>query len=108
MRLKDGLSEEGYAADPARSAHHLRRVVARVDGGVVVLVVRVVDRGAATDRERAAVVDGDVAVDVDGGDAGAALGVAAAAGMDKGEVLVCHVVGSGEGARITAVERYPT
>src|SRR3712207_9173475 len=40
----------------------VRRVVARVDGGVVVLVVRVVDRGGAADGERAAVVDAHVAV----------------------------------------------
>jgi 8-oxo-dGTP diphosphatase len=43
----------------------------------------------------------------DGPDAAAALGDAAADGMGKGEVLVCHVVGSGDEARITAVERYP-
>ena len=29
LRLRDGLSEEGYAADPDRSAHHLRRTVER-------------------------------------------------------------------------------
>ena len=29
-------------------------------------------------------------------------------GMAKGEVLVCHVVDTGDAARIIAVERYPT
>ena len=29
-------------------------------------------------------------------------------GMAKGEVLVCHVVDTGDAARVTAVERYPT
>jgi hypothetical protein len=28
--------------------------------------------------------------------------------MAKGEVLVCHVVDTGDAARIVAVERYPT
>ena len=44
----------------------------------------------------------------DGSEAAGRLAAAAADGMAKGEVLVCHVVGSGEAARITAVESYPT
>ena len=44
----------------------------------------------------------------DGPDAATALGEAIADGMGKGEVLVCHVVDTGEAARIIAVERYPT
>ena len=43
----------------------------------------------------------------DGPDAARVLGEAASDGMGKGEVLVCHVVDTGEAARITAVERYP-
>jgi 8-oxo-dGTP diphosphatase len=102
LRLKDGLSEEGYAADPARSAQHLRRVV---DRGVPTALCShgpVLPSLLATLRQHV-----DESAD-DGPDAAAALGDAAADGMGKGEVLVCHVVGSGDEARITAVERYPT
>jgi 8-oxo-dGTP diphosphatase len=101
LRLKDGLSEEGYAADPARSAQHLRRVV---DRGVPTALCShgpVLPSLLATLRQHV-----DESAD-DGPDAAAALGDAAADGMGKGEVLVCHVVGSGDEARITAVERYP-
>ncbi|MEO7236287.1 MAG: phosphohistidine phosphatase, partial [Lapillicoccus sp.] len=40
------------------------------------------------------------------GAAAAAL-VAAAESMDKGEVVVCHLVDTGDAARVVAVERYP-
>jgi D-arabinose 5-phosphate isomerase GutQ len=42
--------------------------------------------------------------------AGAAEALAAAAdlGMAKGEIVVCHVSGSGASARIVAVERHRT
>jgi len=101
LRLKDGLSEEGYAADPARSAQHLRRVV---DRGVPTALCShgpVLPSLLATLRQHV-----DESAD-DGPAAAAALGDAAADGMGKGEVLVCHVVSSGDEARITAVERYP-
>ena len=44
----------------------------------------------------------------DGDVAARDLGAAATDGMGKGEMLVCHVVDTGDAARITAVERYPT
>jgi 8-oxo-dGTP diphosphatase len=102
LRLKDGLSEEGYAADPARSAQHLRRVVARGVPTALCSHGPVLPSLLATLRQHV-----DESAD-DGPDAAAALDDAAADGMGKGEVLVCHVVGSGDEARITAVERYPT
>jgi 8-oxo-dGTP diphosphatase len=102
LRLRDGLSEEGYAADPARSAHHLRRILERgtptalCSHGPVLPSVLESLRGLVDDT-----ADGAP-------DAASALAGAGADGMGKGEVLVCHVVDAGEAARIIAVERYPT
>jgi 8-oxo-(d)GTP phosphatase len=102
LRLRDGLSEEGYAADPARSAHHLRRILERgtptalcSHGPVLPTVLE--SLGAMVD---------DIADD--GPAAARSLSETAADGMGKGEVLVCHVVDTGEAARVIAVERYPT
>ncbi len=101
LRLRDGLSEEGFAADPERSAHHLRRILERgaptalcshgpVLPSLLGRLLELVDRSA------------------DDGDAAARdLGAAATDGMGKGEVLVAHVVDTGDAARVTAVERYP-
>jgi 8-oxo-(d)GTP phosphatase len=102
LRIKDGLSEEGYAADPARSAHHLRRVVARGVPTALCSHGPVLPSLLAMLRQQV-----DESAD-DGLAAATTLDEAAADGMAKGEVLVCHVVGSGDTARITAVERYPT
>src|SRR6476659_2259575 len=101
LRLRDGLSEEGFAADPERSAHHLRRIVERgaptalcshgpVLPSLLGRLLELVDRSAD---------DGDVAA--------RDLGAAATDGMGKGEVLVCHVVDTGDASRIIGVERYP-
>ena len=102
LRLRDGLSEEGFGADPERSARHLRRMLERgapsalcshgpvlpsLLGRLLELVDRSADDGDAAARE---------------------LEAAATDGMAKGEMLVCHVVDTGDAARITAVERYPT
>ena len=99
VRLKPGLSEEGYAEDPTRSVHHLRRLL---------------ERGAAA----AVCSHGPVLPDLlevltglvdpespDATDASGALKTAATEGMGKGEVLVAHLVGTGPDARVVAVER---
>ena len=103
LRLRDGLSEEGYAADPARSAHHLRRIVERgtptalcSHGPVLPSRPRVPPGRWSTTAPTTAPPRRQV------------LSEAAADGMGKGEVLVCHVVDTGEAARVIAVERYPT
>ena len=98
LRLKDGLSEEGFTVNPERAVHHLRRAV---------------ERGAST----ALCTHGPVLpsllealrhlVDVtgDGGPgADALLRDAADRSLAKGEVIVCHVAGTGDAARIVAVE----
>jgi phosphohistidine phosphatase SixA/ADP-ribose pyrophosphatase YjhB (NUDIX family) len=102
LRLKDGLSEEGYAADPDRSAHHLRRVLSRGVPSALCSHGPVLPSLLTMLHEKV-----DDSAD-DGSEAAGRLAAAAADGMAKGEVLVCHVVGSGEAARITAVESYPT
>ena len=55
----------------------------------------------------AALVDPSADGATDGAaDAAKQLGEAAETGMGKGEVLVAHVVGSGQDARVVAVERH--
>src|SRR6478735_8761962 len=102
LRLRDGLSEEGYAADPDRSAHHLRRMVER--GAPAAMCSHGPVLPSLLERLHAMV---DLSAD-DGPDAATALTEAGDDGMAKGEVLVCHVVDIGDAARIIAVERYPT
>ena len=100
LRLKDGLSEEGYEADPTAASRHLRRLLDRGAPAVVcshgpVLpdllhnLAGLVDEGS------------DDAVD-----AAKLLDQAAEAKMAKGEVLVAHLVGTGVDARVVAVERH--
>ena len=102
LRLRDGLSEEGYAADPDRSAHHLRRIVER--GAPAAMCSHGPVLPSLLERLHAMV---DLSAD-DGPDAATALTEAGDDGMAKGEVLVCHLVDIGDAARIIAVERYPT
>ncbi|MEO7061685.1 MAG: NUDIX hydrolase [Lapillicoccus sp.] len=102
LKLRDGLSEEGFASEPDRAVRHLRRAL---------------DRGAAT----AICSHGPVLptlletlrhyVDLtseEGKAADACLSEAADGLMAKGEVLVCHTVSTGATARIIAVERHGT
>ncbi len=101
LRLRDGLSEEGYAADPSRSVHHLQRAV---------------ERGAPTALCSHGPVLPDLLSDLasrvdpvadENGSAAAALTSTEGDAMEKGEVLVCHLVDTGDRARVVAVERYP-
>jgi len=98
LRLKDALSEEGFDADPERSAHHLRRAVERgaptalcSHGPLIPSLVTAMRR----------LIDGE-----DGEPDVSDLLTAADEAMDKGEVLVCHLVGTGAAARVVAVERH--
>ena len=100
LRTKDGLSEEGHAADPARALRHLQRLLERgtpaalCSHGPVMpdLVLALLGR-----------VDGTEPTAVD---AAALLRQAAGDGMAKGEALVAHLAGSGDSARVVAVERH--
>lgn len=101
VRLRDALSEEGHAEAPDRAGHVVGKVLAKgrptalcSHGPVLPDLLDVLSRH------------------VEGPDAapGAAelLYEAADSGMRKGEVLVCHVRGRGEQARVVAVERVDT
>jgi phosphohistidine phosphatase SixA/8-oxo-dGTP pyrophosphatase MutT (NUDIX family) len=100
LRTKEGLSVEGYAAQPARAARHLARLVERgtpaalcshgpVFPDLVAALVGLVD---PTEPDADAVAD--------------RLRTAAKEKLAKGEVLVAHLVGSGQTARVVAVERH--
>jgi phosphohistidine phosphatase SixA/8-oxo-dGTP pyrophosphatase MutT (NUDIX family) len=100
MRTKDGLSEEGYAAEPARAVRHLERLVERgapaalcSHGPVLPALLTTLLALVAPDEPEADQV-------------GAALRAAARDKMAKGEVLVAHMVGTGPTARVVAVERH--
>jgi 8-oxo-dGTP diphosphatase len=100
LRTKDGLSEEGYADDPARARRHLARLVERgTPAGVCShgpVIPELLD-GLLS------LVDPD---EDDFGDARAALTDAADSKMAKGEALVAHFAGTGDTARVVAVERH--
>lgn len=100
LKLKDGLSEEGYEADPARAVHHLRRLVER--GAPAALCSHGPVLPDLLDELATLVVEGGD----ESADAAKALDEAAESGMGKGEVLVAHLVDTGEQARVVAVERH--
>ncbi|WP_406832447.1 NUDIX domain-containing protein [Pedococcus sp. KACC 23699] len=100
LRIKDGLSEEGYAADPSRASRHLRRLLERggpaalcSHGPVLPDLLGTLEALVHPDEPDAASVT-------------TTLAAAAADSMGKGEVLVAHLVGSGATARVVAVERH--
>jgi 8-oxo-dGTP diphosphatase len=101
LRTKNGLSEEGYADDPARADRHLARLVERGTPAAICTHGPVIP----------ALLDGLVALvdphEPDGDDARATLTEAAESKMGKGEALVAHFAGTGETARVVAVERHP-
>lgn len=96
-RLHAGLSEEGFAEQPALAPYHLTRLHERGSPAVVcshgpVLpallqqLARIADSGESTAKT--------------------ALSEAARRGLVKGEALVAHLVGTGPRARVVDVERY--
>jgi 8-oxo-dGTP diphosphatase len=100
MRLKHGLSEEGYAEDPTLAVRHLHRLLQRGRPTVVCShgpVLPDLLNGLAS------LVD---PTSDDSADAAKLLDEAAESAMAKGEVLVAHLVDTGESARLVAVERY--
>ena len=98
LRMRDGLSEEGFEADPSRATRHLRDLVRRgrpavlcshgpvFPGLIDVLAERVHPEGDAAAAEHLAAAREDR--------------------LEKGEALVCHLAGTGDDARVVAVERH--
>ncbi len=94
MRHKAGLSEEGFAEDPKKAAYHVERLLLRGTpaavcghGPVLPSMLDAVGRRAEPE-------------------AAAALQEATENGLAKGEVLIAHLCGTGEQARVVDVERY--
>lgn len=100
LRAKPGLSEEGHAQHPGRARHHVERLLER---GV-----------PAAACSHGPVLPDLLACLLERVDPTFAPGLVARSvvedvldrGMAKGEVLLAHVVGTGEHARIIAVERH--
>jgi len=105
LRTRQGLSEEGYAADPKRAVQQLERLLRRGTPSAVCSHGPVLPDlvGALLDRVDTAV---DPAVDPASAGAAEALTRARADRLDKGEVLICHIAGVGAAARVAAVERH--
>jgi len=96
-RLHAGLSEEGFAEQPALAPYHLTRLLERGEPAVVCSHGPVLP-----------VLLDQLACIADSGEpsAKAALSEAAQHGLAKGEALVAHLVGRGSQARVVDVERY--
>jgi 8-oxo-(d)GTP phosphatase len=99
LRTRDGLSEEGYAESPDEAASELARLVARGEPAALcshgpVLPSLLESLGSRAGDEHAGLT--------------ARLHEAATSAMRKGEVLVCHLSGRGDEARVVGVERIDT
>jgi 8-oxo-dGTP diphosphatase len=97
VRLRDGLSEEGFADDPSSAVSVITKLLARGEPAAVCSHRPVLPALLATLADRCA--DPTVAQ---------ALLESAGPGLVKGEVLVAHVVGQGADASVVAVERHDT
>jgi 8-oxo-(d)GTP phosphatase len=100
LRTRAGLSEEGYEADPTKAPRHLARLLERGEPALLcthgpVLPALLDHLGARLDLDSA----GSVEVVEE-------FAQARDERLAKGEALVCHVVGTGEAARVVAVERH--
>ncbi len=100
LRTKDALSEEGYTADAAHAPRHLLRLLERgvpaalcSHGPVLPDLLRALVPLVHPDEPDAATVSAE-------------LTTAATHAMAKGEILVAHLVGHGDAARVVAVERH--
>lgn len=97
---KNGLSEEAFTVDPAKAEKHLAALLRRGEAAALcthgpLLPTLVGGLTQLVDRE----CDNAVQMIED-------LAEAADEALEKGEVLVCHMVGRGPLARVVAVERH--
>jgi 8-oxo-(d)GTP phosphatase len=94
LRTKTGLSEEGFEQDASKAAHHVERMLQRGAPTAVCGHGPVLPTMLDVLAEQAKDVSAD------------ALHEAADLGLAKGEVLVAHLSGTGQAARVVAVERH--
>jgi 8-oxo-(d)GTP phosphatase len=99
LRTRDGLSEEGFAESADASARELSRLLDKGEAAALCSHGPVLPGLLQTLGHHAGPEHTDVA---------GRLHEAARSSMRKGEVLVCHVNGRGEQARIVGVERIDT
>ncbi len=100
LRTRGGLSEEGFGATPDKAHRHLARLLELGEPAVLcthgpVIPPLLDDLAARLDLDAA----GSVEVVEE-------FAEARDDKLDKGEALVCHVVGTGDSARVVAVERH--
>jgi 8-oxo-dGTP diphosphatase len=102
LRTRDALSEEHFAESPVGALAQVARLLEKGDpsalcthGPVLPSIIEVMHARVVHSPER-----GPAVVDL--------LQAAADDSLHKGEVLVCHVVGKGEDARVVDVERIHT
>jgi 8-oxo-dGTP diphosphatase len=100
IRVKEDLSEEGYEADPKRAPRHLQRLLERGRPAAVC------SHGPVMPDLLEILADLVDPAEPDGAAVVTTLKEAAATKMGKGEVLVAHLVDSGEHARVVAAERH--
>lgn len=98
VTTKKGLSEAGHEADPTKAGKHLRRVLAAGEPAVICT------HGPVIPGLISALSD-ILVTDVDRGDRRILRRLREVA-MDKGELLACSVLGTGDEARVVAVERH--
>jgi len=121
IRLKPGLSEEGFAKHPDHAPRHLTRLLARGTatvlsghGPVLPMLLNtlagIVDpgvSGASLTAGASHIADAGGTPWASGTNAAKLmLSEAAESGMAKGEALVAHLVGTGDKARIVDIEVY--
>jgi 8-oxo-dGTP pyrophosphatase MutT (NUDIX family) len=97
LHLRPGLSEEGHRADPSKSLRTLSRLLTR--GKPCALCSHGDVLPALLDHVRSLAKETDPSV-------AQTLTEAIDQRMVKGEVLIAHVVGTGEHARVVDVERH--
>ena len=100
LRTHAGLSEEGFEADPAKAPRHLTRLLDRGEPALLCTHGPVLPT-LLDDLERRLDLDAAGSVQVV-----EEFAEARDDKLQKGEALVCHVVGRGADARVVAVERH--
>ncbi|WP_435202095.1 NUDIX hydrolase [Janibacter sp. GS2] len=98
LRLKPGLSEEGHEQDPARAGRHLQRLLERGAPAALCSHGTVLPALVAQLRER---LDPDLEGAARRGPEDLLTG-----DLAKGETVLAHLIGTGDDARVVAVERY--